>query len=278
MKLLHKVVKSSQDVQYNGYVSIDNTVVVKQKPIQTISDDADDENGSKHSALEQRIQTEVLNRLAAHERELSEKEKQAFEEINVQKSKIITEALAEAEKIAKEANLQSLVMQEKARQKGFDEGFQEGKSEALKQEEKNLKAVADLLIELNNNREAIYIENENALIDLAYDLTKKITMSEIKTDREIIFSIVKQACKSFRNSDYVKISLAKCEVSEKVVTDEKLLRKIAGNIPDIDIELLQDAESGTVIIDNDKEIIDASVPTQLDLLKEIMNNSKKSIE
>ena len=104
---------------------------------------------------------------------------------------------------------------------------------------------------------------------------KKITLSEIKTDKEIIFGIIKQACKNFRNSDYVKISVAKCDISESVITDEKLLKSLAGNIPDIEIEVLPDADSGTVILDNDKEIIDASVPTQLEFLKEIMDSGKK---
>ena len=66
-------------------------------------------------------------------------------------------------------------------------------------------------------------------------------------------------------------------ITQSVVTDEKLLRQIAGNIPEVEIELLQDAKSGTVIIDNDKEIIDASVPTQLDFLKQVLNAGKKSL-
>ena len=53
-----------------------------------------------------------------------------------------------------------------------------------------------------------------------------------------------------------------------------LIRSIAGNIPNVEIEVLHDAEEGTVILDNDSEIIDASVPTQLEFLREIMNSRK----
>ena len=90
-----------------------------------------------------------------------------------------------------------------------------------------------------------------------------------------IFNILKQASKTFRNDDYLKISFAEGDVDENIVTDLEFIRGVVGNIKEIDIEILPDAEEGTVIIDNGSEIIDASVPTQLDLLKEIMNNSRR---
>ena len=276
MRLLHKVVKSSQNgnFSFGGVVSIDNTVVIKPKTI-SVEGLNKEETRQSNDLIEQRIQTEVLNRIASRERELSEKEKSAFEEIELQKSKIISEAMVAAQKMRNDTEQECLVLKETARKKGYEDGFTEGKSEALKSEKKYIDDVANLLTEINKAKEDLYISYENQILDLVYEITKKITLSEIKTDKNIIFDIVKQALKNFRNSDYVKISVAKCDVDASVVTDEEFLKKIAGNIDDIEIELLTDAKSGTVILDNDKEIIDASVPTQLDLLKEIMNNSKQ---
>ncbi len=274
MKLLHKVVKSSQGFMYNGVVAIDNTVVVKPKAVE-IDDDDIDEVEEKNRQIEQRIQIEVSNRLAAQQRALSEKEKKAFEDIQNQKNKIVSEALLQAKKIKDDAEHDAIIIKENAREKGYEEGLEDGKREAVEQQQKNIDATVKLLADINQAKESLYISHENEILDLAYEITQKITLSEIKTDKSIVFNIVKQALKSFRNSDYVKISLAKSDVSADVVTDEEFLKKIAGNIPYIDIELLPDAKSGTVLLDNDKEIIDASVPTQLDLLKEILNNSKK---
>ena len=266
MKLLHKVVKSSQGISINGTVSIDNTVVIKEKPLdynvdsKGVSLNLDDEQKVKLTDVERNLQIKYQNKI---------------NELEKQRDDVISQAKAEALKITQEAYREADIIKIQAREQARTEGFEVGKNEATSQLESQLKAVLELLAELNSQRESIYIENENSLIDLAYDMTKKITLSEIKTDKDIIFSIVKQACKSFRNSDYVKISLAKCDVSETVVTDEKLIKRIAGNIADVEIELLSDAKTGTVILDNDKEIIDASVTTQLDFLKEVLNATKK---
>jgi len=265
MKLLHKVVKSSQGLNFDGVVSIDNTVVIKPKPAEELAKEVVEEK------LPDAVEKVVQARVASIKSNLAKKEQQMVEEINLRKGKIISEAMTEAERVRRDAEIGAIVLREKAK----DTGFELGKQEAYAQFESQLKATATLLSELNSRKEALYINQENELIDLAYDLVKKITLSEIKTDREIIFGMIKQACKSFRNSDYVKISVAKCDFSETVVTDEKLLKSISASIPYIDLELLPDAESGTILLDNDKEIIDASAPTQLKFLQEIMNAGKK---
>lgn len=276
MKLLHKVVKSSRNggVEISGVVSIDNTVVIKPKPVKVENED-EAQAQEANRLIEERIQTEILNRIASHEREFSEKEKKAFEEIELQKSKIISEAMITAQKMKTDAENECLILKENARKKGYEDGFTEGKNEALESEKKHIDDVVKLLSQINEAKENLYNSYENEILDLAYEIAQKITLSQIKADKSIIFDIVKQALKNFRNSDFVKISLAKCDVDVSVVTDEAFIKKIAGNIKDVEIELLPDAKSGTVILDNDKEIIDASVPTQLDLLQEIMNNSKQ---
>lgn len=274
MKLLHKIVKSSRGVTFDGTVAIDNTVVIKPKPVEVVGESGD-EADELNRQIEERIKIEVSNRLAACERELSDKEKKAFEDIQTQKSKIVSEAMLKARNIVDDANKQAVIIKEEARKSGFLKGEAEGKAEVKKQMQENLDKTALLLKEFTDAKEQLYISHENEILDLTYDITKKITLNELKTDKEIIFDIVRQSLKAFRNSDFVKISLAKCDVEASVVTDEDFVKSISGNIPDVEIELLPDAKSGTVLIDNDKEIIDASVPTQLDLLKEIMNNTKK---
>ncbi len=264
MKLLHKVVKSSQGIQVSGVVSIDNTVVVKQRLF--------DENTDTQNLT----QDDITQQIAIREQELVNKYNQMIKQLDDNKEQIIRQAKEEATGILQSARLESVSIKEQARQQGYAEGFENGKAEALNQLNSSMASLTKLINDLNSERESIYIDNENDLLDTVYELTRKITQSEIKTDREIIFSIVKQACKSFRNSDYLKISLAKCDVSESVVTDEKLIKRIAGNIPEVEIELLSDAQSGTVILDNDSEIVDASVNTQLDFLKEVLNASKKA--
>ena len=105
-------------------------------------------------------------------------------------------------------------------------------------------------------------------------MVEKIVKAELKTAPEMVERIIADAAKGFRNSDYIKISVADGEITRKLKTDEKLIKEIIPYIADIEIEILPDAEQGTVILDNNEEIVDASVPTQLEFLKEIMRNSR----
>ncbi|MDE7289552.1 MAG: hypothetical protein K2N71_08665, partial [Oscillospiraceae bacterium] len=82
------------------------------------------------------------------------------------------------------------------------------------------------------------------------------------------------AAKNFRYSDYIKIILKEEEMTERFKTDEKLISKIIPFIPDIEIVFDEDTEDGTIVLDNGSEIVDASIPTQLDFLKEILNNTR----
>ena len=169
-------------------------------------------------------------------------------------------------------------LREKSRKEGFEAGFEAGKEEALKKCEKYLETAGALLSEINSKKEAYYISHEYELCETVLDMVRKIILSEIKTDPEVIDRIAANAARSFRNSDYVKISVAQGEASRKFVTDKEFIKSLIPFIPEIEIEELDplDTPPGTVVLDNGSEIIDASIPTQLEFLKEIMKNSHKS--
>ncbi|MGN1106330.1 MAG: hypothetical protein ACI4RH_06730 [Huintestinicola sp.] len=168
-------------------------------------------------------------------------------------------------------------LREKSRKEGFEAGFEAGKEEALKKCEKYLETAGALLSEINSKKEAYYISHEYELCETVLDMVRKIILSEIKTDPEVIDRIAANAARSFRNSDYVKISVAQGEASRKFVTDKEFIKSLIPFIPEIEIEELDplDTPPGTVVLDNGSEIIDASIPTQLEFLKEIMKNSHK---
>lgn len=189
--------------------------------------------------------------------------------------KMIEDARSKTKAVFEAADEECKRLREKAEKEGFEAGFEAGKADAVKKCEKYLDTAGALLSEINAKKEAYYISHEYELCETVLDMVRKITLSEIKTDPEVIDRIAANAAKSFRNSDYVKISLAQGEASRKFVTDKEFVKSLIPFIPEIDVEELdpEDAPPGTVVLDNGSEIIDASVPTQLDFLKEIMKNS-----
>lgn len=191
--------------------------------------------------------------------------------------KMIEDARSKTKAVFAAAEEECDRLREKSRKEGFEAGFEAGREEALKKCEKYLETAGALLSEINSKKEAYYISHEYELCETVLDMVRKITLSEIKTDPEVIDRIAANAARSFRNSDYVKISVAQGEASREFVTDKEFVKSLIPFIPEIEIEELDplDAPPGTVVLDNGSEIIDASIPTQLDFLKEIMKNSHK---
>ena len=191
--------------------------------------------------------------------------------------KMIEDARSKTKAVFAAAEEECERLKEKSRKEGFEAGFEAGRKEALKKCEKYLETAGALLSEINSKKEAYYISHEYELCETVLDMVRKITLSEIKTDPEVIDRIAANAAKSFRNSDYVKISVAQGEASREFVTDKEFVKSLIPFIPEIEVEELDplDAPPGTVVLDNGSEIIDASIPTQLDFLKEIMKNSHK---
>ena len=277
MKLLHKVVKSSRISENDQPVFIDNTVIIPVKPIFS-EDNPEDEEALRQrlekERREQELQSEISRQVDMIKNHLEQENAEYLQKSEHMRQEIINDARAQADEIMKKVRLDAETELENARKKGFEEGFNAGRGEALSQCETYVKTAAQFLSEINSRKEAYFIQNEEKLLDISIEMAEKITLEELKTDKNVLFRIVEQAAKNFRNSDYIKISFAKGDVSREVVTDLDFIKTLVGNIPEIEVEILPEAAEGTVILDNNSEIIDASVPTQLELLQEIMKNSK----
>lgn len=284
-----KVVKPSQAVfDYNNKVAIDNTVVMPEPPedseeFLSFREKKEREEEERQRKLREQVETEnrILREIEAGvERQMNERHMvingerdRILEEAHEQAETIIAEAKTAAMHYLRQAENDNAIAAEKARKAGYTDGYSAGKRESLAKCETYLKAAAGFLDEINSRKEAYYISNREEMKETVLELVKKITLQEIKTDPTIIEGIIAQAAKNFRNSDYVKISLANGEVARKLRTDANFVKELIPFIPDIEIEVLNEAEDNTVILDNGSEIIDASVPTQLDFLREIVKNT-----
>ena len=264
-----KVYKSPYDYGGQEPVVIDNTVYVPQEN--------DDDN---NFVSEEELRKKHLEEKAAEEKRFNDAELEQHRINILDAANKAAKATAEDAKkttaaVLERASKECAILKEKAKAEGFKEGFDEGKKQSMEKCSKYIDASAQLLSDINAHKDAYYISNEKELRETLFLMVQKITKAELKTDPAVIERIIADAAKGFRNSDYIKISLADGEVSREIKTDEKLIKKLIPFIPDIDVEILPDAEEGTVILDNNEEIVDASVPTQLDFLKEILKNTRE---
>ncbi|MCI7766947.1 MAG: hypothetical protein MSJ26_03065 [Oscillospiraceae bacterium] len=216
--------------------------------------------------------------LAARKKKMDEEYESIISAGRNSADKMISDAKSKTKAVFEAAETECARLRDQAQKEGYEAGFEAGRKEALEKCGKYLETAGALLSEINSKKAAYYISHEYELCETVLDMVRKITMSEVKTDPEVIDRIAANAAKSFRNSDYVKISVAEGEASRKFVTDKEFIKSLIPFIPEIEVEELDplDAPPGTVVLDNGSEIIDASIPTQLDFLKEIMKSSHKS--
>lgn len=267
-------------------VAIDNTVVIKQKEIpaepesegdnvfrEFVAEDITDvvfepsETPEEIALRELSEKEELLNQKEA---ELSEKE----QFLNSEYERLMKEAEEKSkalfEETIKNAEADAEIIRKTAAEKGYSEGNEKSKATA----EKYLSAAAELVSQATAQKEAYYISHKDELIETACFLAEKLIATKLSEDKSVIANIAANAAKDFRNSERVKISLAAADISAEATADIDYLKSLIKGIPDIEIEILENAKTGTVVLDNGSEIIDASVPTQLDFLKEIMENSR----
>ena len=223
-----------------------------------------------NDAVNAEIDKFMANHKAAFERERDA----IIEQAKRQAAAMTADARAATLAVMEKAEKECAAIKEQAKKEGHDEGFAEGRKESIEKYEKYIDAAGKLLAEINSRKDAYYISNEDELRETAFEMVKKITMTELKTAPKILDGIIAEAAKNFRNSDYVKITLAEDDITERFKTDAKLINKIIPFIPEIEIEFDNEAETGTAILDNGSSIVDAGVPTQLEFLKEIMKNTR----
>ena len=286
-----KIVRSYQTAYEMGEpVAIDNTVYIPTEDEETgevISAEEmrrrEEQKAAEQKAAEEyRINTEVDKRLrvalAERSAQLEKERAEIIEQAKKEAAAITADTKAATMAVMEKAQNECLVLKEQAKSEGYSEGFAQGKAESLEKYKRYIDASGKLLSEINSRKEAYYISNEDEMRTAVFEMVKKITRAELVADPEIIDGIIAEAAKNFRNSDYIKVTLAEDEITEKFRTDEKLIKEIIPFVPEIEIEFDDEAEEGTIILDNGSEIVDAGIPTQLEFLREILDNTRGKTE
>lgn len=263
-------------------VKIDNTVYMPGEDEETgevISAEeqrrrAEEEKAEQERRINEEVESRYSKMLAERSAALEQERAKILEDGRSEAATITAEAKAATMAVMEKAKRECAMLKEQARKEGYDEGFAEGKKDSLDKYEKYIDASGRLLSEINSRKEAYYVSSEEEMRQTVFELVNKIVRTELKINPQVVEGLIAEAAKNFRNSDYIKITLAEDGITERFRTDEKLVKDIIPFIPEVEIELDEDAEEGTVIVDNGSEIVDAGVPTQLEFLKEIMRTTR----
>lgn len=188
--------------------------------------------------------------------------------------KTVQEARDEAAGILKAAKEEAVRLGDSSKQQGYNEGVKQGYDEgyvkALKKCKDSLVELKELAAQVTEEKSELLMQYERQLFDTIFDIAQRVTLGALgQKDKGVITRMIQEAGKKYKASKTVKITLSKLDVSDEADIDEQLLKSVFRNCENVDVEILDDAPSGTLMIDDGTEITDASVMTQLKMVEQL---------
>lgn len=178
-------------------------------------------------------------------------------------------ASKESEAILLRARAAATGIREQARQEGYAQGLEEGRQEALASKKKELadliSRLSSMMQELAQRHEEYLGQYAHELKYLALDIADKLLYKRLERDDEELKSLVRHAVSSVRNVEWMKV-----EISDQMPLLFATLQEefsAAEYAEHIQLEQ-KDVPLGTVRINLPDGVLDASIQTQLENLKE----------
>lgn len=193
-------------------------------------------------------------------------------------------ALKQVEEILDVAREQAVQIGEEARKAGYEQGKKEGledgywqsyneNSQKLKADrEKILEAVQDSIAEMEVLKRELLDRHLEELRDIAVAIAEKVMRVGLQSSGDIVKRMIVSATEKLTKTQWVKIYISKYDAELMVEGDSGLLKSLSYLSDNIKIITMDGEEQGTCIIELPKGIIDASINTQMENIKGILNN------
>lgn len=286
-------------VRYGGGVDIQNTVEIprpqkdpndgispqpepEQEQIVQDSDEQEQEPTPRFTREELLVQRETELLLREREVEALKEELAELKEDYIRQGKevileakrhaedIIQDAKAEADDIINDAEQTRGDVFIKARAEGFEQGKKDGVAACMAAGQGILDEAKGFSEMINEGKVRLFERYEQDIFETVMTIANKVTLNSMAVkDGTAAKRLIKKAAKDFRNSQMIRITLDENGATTELAGDYEYLKELCGGVEHVEVELLPDAEPGTVIVDNGEEITDAGIQTQLKMIREL---------
>lgn len=281
-------------VRYGGSgVDIANTFDVRgQRNVERPQRETSQEKAPEVSAVSRdEVLAERETQLIMRERDIEARQKElaALKEQYIEQGKeVILEAKRRAEGIVQNAEQQANEIVSgaersrddvfiKARAEGYEQGKKDGVAACLAAGQGVLDEAREYSELINDQKAELFERYEKEIYETVMEIANKVTMGSMAVkDGTAAKKLIKKAAKEFRNSQLIRITLDENGASTELAGDYEYLKELCAGAEHVEVELLKDAESGTIIIDNGEEITDAGIQTQLKMIKELGDGKFRS--
>lgn len=199
---------------------------------------------------------------------------------------ILEDAMRQAEEMMAQVRLEAEELRRKAQEEGYDDGYRKGYQEGHQEAYSDYKLKLDYELEqfqremkeaiekVTEKKEEILNKYMEDLKRVTLTIAEKIIQTSLKTSSEVVKRMILSATSKLKKNQWAKIYITKNSIGAMVQGDVDLLRELTYLSDNIKIIAMESEEDGTCIIELPEEVIDASVNTQMENIRDILNNAR----
>lgn len=165
---------------------------------------------------------------------------------------------------------------EEAERIGYSQGFEEGKRQAESVISPALKKIGAFMNGILKVEDDMLREFREKMFLMVSESAKKLIHKEISANDDYIVSLFSDAMRDMRAEEFVTVTVSDYD-ADFVTAHKQLFLSEIGNLNDFRIITDKDASKGTLIIETEKSVVDASLGIQLENIDALFEKLKMAL-
>jgi len=154
-------------------------------------------------------------------------------------------------------------------QAGLREGLSEGVAQAAAEIENKLQEIDDLLEVIHSERQRALDNQEQELLDIAFEIAKKIMKHQVHEDRDLFLKFFDEVIHG--DEEDLKIYLSENQKTLDLHINKEMTEKLKKLAKKSKVIILKDEDK--ILVETNDSVIDMSLPVQLDQLEKAIKQS-----
>lgn len=208
----------------------------------------------------------------------------AREEAQEEADRILEEARQQAADILEAARTQARSARDQAKRSGYQAGYEEGHEEGRQTAEEEVRKrfrddflgfqedMKQALLAVDRAKEECVHTYLEELKDCAVAIGEKVIHISLKSSGEVIKQMIISATEKLKKTAWVKIYIDKYDYDMMMKADADVLEELSHLSDNIKFIVMDKEEDGSCIIEMPEEIVDISVNTQIENIRDILEN------
>ena len=154
-------------------------------------------------------------------------------------------------------------------QAGLKEGLNEGLAQAAAEIENKLREIDVILEQINLERQRALDNQEQELLDIAFEIAKKIMKHQVQEDRDLFLKFFDEVIHG--DEEDLKIYLSENQKTLDLHINKEMSEKLKKLAKKSKVIILKDEDK--IMVETNDSVIDMSLPVQLDQLEKAIEQS-----